>query len=98
PRPHSQIAIGRRDPQLLEKGVRHPRIVMLAGMDDHVLDVALHERPVHGRGLHEVWAGADYGEDAPGFTPLSRSSRDCAAYPRCTRARRRCDTPAAGAG
>ena len=37
---------------------------MLARVDDLVFDVsALGERPVHGRELHKVEAGADDGED-----------------------------------
>ena len=64
PRPHAEVVVGRRDPQLLEKGVRHVRIVVLAGVDDHMLDPALHELAVDGGELHEVRAGADDGEDA----------------------------------
>jgi hypothetical protein len=63
PRPHPEIVVGRRDPQLLEERVRHARIVVLAGVDDHVLDSALHELAVDGSELHEVRAGAHHGEN-----------------------------------
>ena len=64
PRSHSEMMVGLRDPELLEEVSRHARVVVLTRVDDHVLHVPLHERPVDGCELHEVRAGADDGQDA----------------------------------
>ncbi len=69
PRPDPEVIVGRRDPQLLEERVRHTGVVVLAGVDDHVLYAPLHQRAIDGGELHEVRAGADDGEDAHRFTP-----------------------------
>ncbi len=68
PRPDAEGVVWRPNPQLLEKGVRHPRVVVLAGVDDHMLDPALHQLAVHGGELHEVRAGADDGEHSHRLT------------------------------
>src|SRR2546425_6355673 len=73
PRPHAEVVVRRRDPQLLEEGVGHAGIVMLAGVDDHVLDPPLHQLAVHRGKLHEVRAGADDGQDAHRVSATGRS-------------------------
>ena len=68
PRPHAEVVVRRRDPELLEESVRHARIVVLAGMDDHVLDTASHQLAVDGSELHKVRACAHDGENAHRLT------------------------------
>ena len=61
----AEVVVGRGNPQLLEKQVRHFRIVVLTRVHDDVLDVAPPgELSIHRRQLHEVGAGPDDRQDA----------------------------------
>ena len=49
-----------REIKLLEKHVRHARIVVLAGMNKDLVHAGSHLQCVeHGRHLHEIWACTD---------------------------------------
>ena len=55
-----QVHVGRWNAQLLEEHVGHAYVVMLAGVDEGLLDMrALLEGGEDGRDLHEVRAGSD---------------------------------------
>jgi len=61
-RAHAQLAVGRRDCQLLEEDARHVVVVVLARVDD-CLVVPLPEQPRHRRRLHELGPVAYYRDD-----------------------------------
>ena len=61
PRTHSHVDIRGRDLKLLEEHIRHVGVIMLAGMDEALLDPGmLPERAQNGRDLHEIGTRADY--------------------------------------
>ena len=56
--------IGRRDLEFIEEHVRHVRVIMLAGVDEHLGDAGLFTQPErHDRRLDELRSGADDGDD-----------------------------------
>jgi len=58
-RPHSQIVLGRRDPQLPEECLGHRVVVVLPGVDHDVPDRRAGQRARHGRELHEIGTRAN---------------------------------------
>ena len=61
---HAQVVVRLGQAQLVEKDVGHLGVVVLAGVDDAAVDLAAGiEGAVEGADLHEVGAGAYYGED-----------------------------------
>ena len=60
-----EVVLRLGDLQFGEEALRQQRIVMLAGVDDDVLDTRVgRERAGHGSELHEIGAGPDDGHDA----------------------------------
>jgi len=55
-----QVHVRLGQAQVGEEHVRHPRVVVLACVDERLLDTGLEERADDGRGLHEVRPGAKH--------------------------------------
>ena len=60
-----ELAVGRRDAQLLEEDPRELVVVVLAGVDDQLVH-PLPEQPRDRGRLHELGAVADYSDDPHG--------------------------------
>jgi hypothetical protein len=58
-RAHAQVLGGARHAQVIEEDLAHRVVVVLARVDDVVVDAACHEGRVDRRGLHEVRTGTD---------------------------------------
>jgi len=54
-----------RHRQVVEEDVRHRGVVVLAGVDQHLVDPATPERGDHWSRLHQVRSRADDGQDLP---------------------------------
>ena len=59
-----EVMPGSRHPEFLEEHVRHPGVVVLAGVDEALGDPLGRQCLRHDRRLHELGAGADDGENA----------------------------------
>jgi len=55
-----QVHVRLRQAQVGEEHIRHPRVVMLARVDERLVDTGLAERTDDRRGLHEVRPGAKH--------------------------------------
>ncbi len=70
--------IGRGHAELLEEDLRHRPVVVLAGVDDHVVAVrqAAPHRGDHRGGLDEVGSGTDHVEDSHRAVTIPREMRE----------------------
>jgi hypothetical protein len=55
-----QVHVWLGQAQVSEERVRHPRVILLPGVNKHLLDTDLTERVDDGRCLHEVRAGTKH--------------------------------------
>src|SRR5205823_13527733 len=68
-RPDPELAVGRRDAQLVEEDPRELVVVVLARVHDQLL-VALAKRPRDRGRLDELWPVADHADDPHNRIPL----------------------------
>ena len=62
-RSDAEIEVRLGQGEVAEEDVGQPRVVVLSGVDEPLVDLATPERSDHGRGLHEVRPGAHHVDD-----------------------------------